>query len=44
MKIGFIGLGSLGGKMAANLIQAHYDVCVSLVSVYMIGTNRRLGG
>ena len=28
MKIGFIGLGNVGGKLAGSLIRNHFDVTV----------------
>lgn len=44
MKIGFIGLGKMGGGLARNLIRAGYDVVVYDLSTEAVSKTVQLGG
>lgn len=44
MKIGFIGLGAMGGPMAKNLIEAGYDVAVKDINQEKLNEMKALGG
>ena len=43
MKIGFIGLGNVGGKLAGSLIRNHFDVTVREIDESLINEFKKLG-